>query len=276
MTDTELRELRRSNRIELGEGQKIKTRILKEEEVSLERIQIECSVVGCKFKTEYLGPAMAKEQNDIHWRAKHKAKFEQEELDRQLDLEEQLEKARKNRKKENEREENELIVRKLMEQEMIRKAKNGLGKLTVNRDGKLDLVELSTEEKQEFEDSKQGASGVETGQVNEMLGLFSEKLKEVVTSNDEKIARTLEAVSEQSKHLEILLEQRNSNNGGGNNGRNVLVKEPPLPKLGPGQKYDEWIKQAEGWLEEMEKCWNGRDGLGKYAVRINMEHIKKI
>ena len=152
------------------------------------------------------------------------AKFEQEEIDRQLDLEDQLEKARKDRKKEAEREENELIVRKLKEQEMIRKAKNGLGKLTVTRDGKLDLVELSTDEKQEFEDSKQGASGVETGQMDAVLGMFSEKLKEVVTSNDEKIARTLEAVSEQSKHLESLLESRNSNNGGGNNGRSVIVK----------------------------------------------------
>ena len=81
MTERELHELRRSNRTELGEGQKIKTKQLKEEEVSTERVQIECSVLGCKFKTEYLGALLAKEQNDMHWRAKHKAKFEQEELD---------------------------------------------------------------------------------------------------------------------------------------------------------------------------------------------------
>ena len=107
-----------------------------------------------------------------------------------------------------------------------------------------------------------------------MLGMFSEKLEKVVMANDDKIARTLEAVSEQSKHLESLLESRNSNNGGGSNGRSVIVKEPPLPKLGPGQKYDDWIKQAEGWIEEMEKCWNGREGLGQYAVRLMKEMFK--
>ena len=61
-----------------------------------------------------------------------------------------------------------------------------------------------------------------------MLGMFSEELEKVVIANDDKIARTLEAVSEQSKHLESMLENRNSNNGGGNNGRSNNSEGTPI------------------------------------------------
>ena len=142
-----------------------------------------------------------------------------------------------------------MIIREMKDQELIRKAKKGLGRLVMSPDGKLDIVLFNPAERKEFEDLKEEASGIENGQMNALLGMFSEKLEKVVVANDEKIARTLDAVSEQSKYLGSLLENRNSNNGGGSNGRSVIVKEPPLPKLGPGQKYDDWIKQAEGWLE---------------------------
>ena len=54
-------------------------------------------------------------------------------------------------------------------------------------------------------------------------------------------------------------------------GKGVLVKEPNLPKLVQGQKYEHWIKQVDDWLEEMEKCWaHDRVGLGPYFVLIQL------
>ena len=79
---------------------------------------------------------MAEKQNDDHWRAKHKVKFEQEEVDRQLDLEDQKLKAIEQRLKKEEKMKNEQIIREMKDQELIRKAKKGVGKLIIDQDGK--------------------------------------------------------------------------------------------------------------------------------------------
>ena len=157
----------------------------------------------------------------------------------------------------------------MQEQEMLRKVRLGKGKLAMDAEGLIELVPLSEDEKKDFEQPSTG--GMESDQINVLLGTFKEEIAKVAVANDEKISRTLDVLSEQGKNLNSLLEARNSNQGGNSSGRSVIVKEPPLPKLGPGQKYEDWIKQVEGWLEEMEKCWNGRDGLGQYSVRLMKE-----
>ena len=85
----EARELRRSDRLILKEGPQIKTMKIADSDVSKERVQITCSVVGCEFRTEYLASVLAEKQSSEHWRARHKAKFDQDELDRLEELEEQ-------------------------------------------------------------------------------------------------------------------------------------------------------------------------------------------
>ena len=153
----------REFRIQSREGQKIRTKRLTEEEVRIEKVQIKCPVPGCNFKTEYLGTLLAKEQNDVHWRTQHEAKFEQEELDRKVELEEQEKRA---------------------------------------REQKLDIVLFDTDERKEFEDLKEEDSGVESDQMNSKVGMFSEKLEKVVMANDDKIVRTLEDMEEKLDKIE--------------------------------------------------------------------------
>ena len=155
-------EFRKAKRIQLREGQKIRTKRLTEEEVRIEKVQIKCPVPGINFKTEYLGTLLAKEKNDVHWRAQYEAKFEQEELDRKSELEEQEKRASEQKEKAEERKKSETIMQELRDQELIRKDKEGLGRLIDNQDGKLDIVLFDTDERKECEDLKEEDSGVES------------------------------------------------------------------------------------------------------------------
>ena len=59
-------------------------------------------------------------------------------------------------------------------------------------------------------------------------------------------------------------------------GKSVLVKEPSIPKLVQGQKYEDWLKQVDDWLKEMEKCWaHDRADLGPYSVRLMKDMFKE-
>ena len=83
MSGKEADNLRRSNRIILKEGSVIESLKLADSDLAKERLKVSCSVVGCDFKTEYLPPLLAQQQSSEHWRARHKAKFEKEELARE-------------------------------------------------------------------------------------------------------------------------------------------------------------------------------------------------
>ena len=137
-------------------------------------MQISWPVVGCKFKTEYLASSLAEKQSSEHWRARHKAKFEQEELDRQEELEDQRQKLRKQRQeqelKDKQKLENKELYRKMQEQEMLRKVKLGKGKLVMNVEGLIELVPLSEDEQKEFKQPSEGR--LESDQINELLGTF--------------------------------------------------------------------------------------------------------
>ena len=132
---------------------------------------------------------------------------------------------------------------------------------------------MSEDEKKEFEQPSTG--GLEPDQINMLLGSFKEEIMQVARANDEKIAGSLDVLSELVKNQNKVLDTRGSNSGGNNSGRSVIVKEPPLPKLSKDQKYEDWIKQVEEWLEEMGKCWQDREGLGPYSVRLMKEMFKE-
>lgn len=85
---------------------------------------------------------------------------------------------------------------------------------------------------------------MESDQIHILLGSFKEEIAKVAVANDEKIARTLDLLGETVKNQNTLLEARSSNSGGNSSGRSVIVKEPPLSKPAPGQKYEDWIKQV--------------------------------
>ena len=209
-------------------------------DIAKERVQISCPVVGCKFKTAYLASSLAEKQSSEHWRARHKVKFEQEELDRLEELEDQRMKLKRQRQEQEWKDEQKLENQKLwkmQEQEMLRQVRLGKGKLEMDAEGLTKLVPLSEDERKEFEQPSTGE--MESDQINVLLGTFKEEIAKVAVANDEKIAKTLDVLSEQGKNLNSLLEARISNIGGNSSGRSVIVKEPPLPKLGPGQKYED-------------------------------------
>ena len=55
-----------------------------------------------------------------------------------------------------------------------------------------------------------------------------------------------------------------------------MVKEPALPKFVQVQKYEDWIKQVDDWLVEMEKYWaHDRVGLGPYSAMLMKEMFKE-
>ena len=86
-------------------------------------MQIACSVVGCEFRTEYLASVLAEKQSSEHWRARHKAKFDQDELDRLDELEEQRIKFERQKMRNDQKLENEKLFRKMQEQEILRKVR---------------------------------------------------------------------------------------------------------------------------------------------------------
>ena len=85
--------------------------------------------------------------------------------------------------KNNQKLENEKLFRKMQEQEMLKKVRLGKGKLAIDAEGLVKLVPLSEDEQKEFEQPSTG--GMESDQINVLLGTFKEEIAKVAVANND-------------------------------------------------------------------------------------------
>ena len=131
-------------------------------------------------------PLLAQQQSNEHWKARHKAQFEKEELAREkerkmeeLDQEMEIEQRRLNDRLKLKKLE---LVREMEQEEMMRKVRLGKGKMVIGANGLAELVELNEDEKADFAGPSTG--GLEQDQLNRMLGSFKEEIAKIATANE--------------------------------------------------------------------------------------------
>ena len=73
----------------------------------------------------------------------------------------------------------------------------------------------------------------------QVLGNFRVKMEEMESKTNETMVGTLDVINRIVHNHEKLMNERTDSKGN----KSVLVKEPKLPKLVKGKKYEEWLKE---------------------------------
>lgn len=110
-------------------------------------------------------------------------------------------------------------------------------------------------------------------QIVEILGSVSarmNKIEDEMETGDKSLGEMLKGLLEAQSNI---LEDRKANRTGG---KSVLVKEPKLPKLVKGQRFESWWKEVAKWKVELIGAWNNETvGLEEYSVRLMKEMFKE-